>query len=77
MAKKRNQISENQNWSMRDKRFMRVPEAAAFFSVGLNTLNSLAKEAGAKYHYGKITLIDVKKIEQHLENYHDESDDMF
>lgn len=56
------------------KRFYRYKEAAQLFSVGLSTIQRLAKDANALYKYGKVCLVDVKKVDQYLEEFFRESE---
>ena len=49
------------------KRFYRYKEAAQLFSVGLSTIQRLAKDADAVYKYGKVCLVDVKKVDQYFQ----------
>ena len=49
------------------KKYMRYPEAAAFFSIGLHSMEDLAKEANAVYHYNRVALVNVAKVDKYLE----------
>lgn len=50
-----------------EKRFLRVPEAAKLYSVGINTMYRMAENASARVKDGKVLLIDTEKVNRYLE----------
>ena len=53
------------------KPFMRYTEAAAYFSMGVDSLRALAKEADAVYRIGGIVLVNVDEISEYLKYFKD------
>ena len=53
------------------KPFMRYTEAAAYFSMGVDSLKALAKEADAVYRIGGIVLVNVDEISEYLKYFKD------
>jgi len=54
------------------KKFVRLKEGAALYSMGINSFRELAKDAGAIYHIKKIVLINTELIDEFLESFRDE-----
>ena len=54
------------------KKFVRYEEGAKLYSMGLQTFQDLAKEAGAIYHVKRIVLVNTELIDQFLETFKDE-----
>lgn len=52
-----------------EKRYIRIAEGAAKYSVGINTFRKMAEEAHAVIHVRRIVLIDTKAIDEYLEAY--------
>lgn len=72
MAKARNQIENiERQMTTGAKKFVRYEEGAQLFSMGLHSFEDLAKEAGAVYHYRRVALINVEKVNAYLENFCD------
>lgn len=53
------------------KKFVRYEEGAKLFSMGIHSFEDLAKEAGAVYRIRRVVLVNVKKVEEYLENFCD------
>lgn len=51
------------------KKFYKANEGAALFSVGVHKFEQMGLDAKAKYKYGKLTLYNVEKINDYLENF--------
>lgn len=50
-----------------DPKWLRAKEAMAYFQVGRNTLDRIARECGAVGRFGeKIVIYDVHKIEKYI-----------
>lgn len=56
------------------KKFVRLKEGAALYSIGLNTFRELAKDAGAIYHVKKIVLVNTEILDEFLEAFRDETE---
>ena len=54
------------------KKFVRMDEGAALYSVGINTFRQLAVDANALYHIKKITLANTEIIDEYMEHFRDE-----
>lgn len=54
------------------KKFVRLNEGAALYSVGINTFREWAIDAGAIYRIKKITLVNTNLIDEYLEHFRDE-----
>ncbi len=54
---------------MVSKKFIRLKEGAALYSVGINTFQSLAKEANAIYKVGKMVLVNTEILDEYLEKF--------
>lgn len=51
------------------KKFVRYPEGAERYSLGLTKFQELAKEAGAVYKIDKVALVNCERFEQYLETF--------
>lgn len=51
------------------KKFVRFPEGAQLYSMGLHTFEELAREAGAVYKIRRIALVNTEIFEEFLENF--------
>jgi len=51
------------------KKFVRYDEGAKMFSMGLHSFQEVAREAGAVYRRGRIVLVNVKLVEEYMENF--------
>lgn len=56
----------------RRKKFVRYEEGAKLYSMGFNTFQQLAKDAGAVYHVKRIVLVNLDIIDEYLEAFRDE-----
>ena len=54
------------------KKFVRLDEGAALYSIGLNTFRDIARDAGAIYRVKRITLVNTELIDEFLETFHEE-----
>lgn len=53
------------------KKYVRYPEGAALYSMGLNTFQRLAREAGATYRVGKAVWVNLDIFEKYFETFRD------
>ena len=53
----------------RPKKFARYEEAAEFYSLGIHTIEKLAKDAGALYKINKIVLVNLDIVDEYLEKF--------
>ena len=53
----------------RNKKFVRYPEGAELYSIGLTKFQALAKEAHAVYKVDKIALVNCEIFERFLESF--------
>jgi hypothetical protein len=53
----------------RNKKFVRYPEGAELYSIGLTKFQALAKEAHAVYKVDKIALVNCEIFERFLETF--------
>lgn len=53
----------------RRKKFLRMAEAAQFYSIGKHTMERLAKEAEAIYKYDGVVLVNVEIVDRYLETF--------
>ena len=51
----------------RNKKFVRYPEGAELYSMGIQSFMKLAKEAGAVYKIRNIALVNTELFENYLE----------
>ncbi|MCD8181388.1 MAG: DUF6462 family protein [Firmicutes bacterium] len=51
------------------KKFVRYPEGAQKYSLGLTKFQELAKEAKAVYKIDKVALVNCEIFEKYLENF--------
>lgn len=56
----------------RRKKFVRYEEGAKLYSMGFNTFQQLAKDAGAVYHVKRVVLVNLDIIDEYLEAFRDE-----
>lgn len=54
------------------KKFVRLDEGAALYSIGLNTFRDIARDAGAIYRVKRIVLVNTQMIDEFLETFRDE-----
>lgn len=63
----RNQSRKIQEQQGRFKKFVRYPEGAEMYSMGLSSFTKLAREAKAVYKKGNIVLVNINLIDEYLE----------
>ena len=56
----------------KQSKYMRYREAKFYYCLGLNTIQRLAKEAGATIRIGRCVLIDTEIFEKYLDSFRDE-----
>lgn len=56
----------------KQSKYMRYREARLYYCLGLNTIQRLAKEAGATIRIGRCVLIDTEIFEKYLDSFRDE-----
>ncbi len=54
------------------KKFVRLDEGAALYSIGLNTFRDIARDAGAIYRVKRIVLVNTQLIDEFLETFREE-----
>lgn len=54
------------------KKFVRLDEGAALFSIGLNTFRDIARDAGAIYKVKRITLVNTQILDEFIETFHED-----
>lgn len=54
------------------KKFVRLDEGAALYSIGLNTFRDIARDAGAIYRVKRIVLVNTELIDEFLKTFHEE-----
>lgn len=52
-----------------NKKFVRYPEGAELYSMGIQSFMKLAKEAHAVYKIRNIALVNIEVFEKYLEAY--------
>lgn len=62
-----NQSRKIQEQQSRFKKFVRYPEGAEMYSMGLSSFTKLAREAKAVYKKGNIVLVNINLIDEYLE----------
>lgn len=76
MQKKRVEVKDlSEKVKQGKKKFVRYKEGAELYSVGLHTIEQLAKDAKAVYHVKGIVLINMELIDEYLEAFRDEYDE--
>ncbi len=54
------------------KKFVRLDEGAALYSIGLNTFRDIARDAGAIYKVKRITLVNTQILDEFIETFHED-----
>lgn len=76
MPKKRVEVKDlSDKVKQGKKKCVRYKEGAELYSVGLHTIEQLAKDAKAVYHVKGIVLINTELIDEYLEAFRDEYDE--
>lgn len=75
MTKKRETDSEklDKMERLQIKKFASLDEGAAIYSLGKHTFRELAKDADAIYRIKRRILVNLDKIDEHLELFKEES----
>ncbi|WP_207654508.1 DUF6462 family protein [Lacrimispora amygdalina] len=64
-----NQSRKIQEQQGRFKKFVRYPEGAEMYSMGLSSFTKLAREAKAVYKKGNIVLVNINIVDEYLETF--------
>lgn len=73
MANKRRELPEIDKLVRdRGKKFVRIPEGAQLYSIGVNTFRQLAIDAGAIYKIKRIVLVNTEIIDEYLESFRED-----
>lgn len=71
---KRNQFSDEVLLGIgTKKKFVRYEEGAKLYSMGIGTFQKIAKEAGAVYKVGRISLVNTEIIDEYMESFREEA----
>ncbi len=68
MTNEKSQASRKRSHADKAARYLRIPQAADRYNIGVNTLRRIATEADAVVRFGRTTLIDTKMIDGYLES---------
>ena len=60
-----------------NKRFVRYPEGAEMYSMGISKFQELAKEAKACYKVNRLVLVNLDILDEYLETFHIEDEDFY
>ena len=58
-------------------KFVRYPDGAKMYSMGLTKFQELAKEARACYKIGQLVLVNTEILDKYLEVYHITDSDFY
>ena len=64
---------DNKTKRTNNKRFVRYPEGAEMYSMGITKFQELAKDAGACYKINRLVLVNLDIIDEYLEAFRDVS----
>ena len=64
-------VQEIRNTKIRQSKYMRYREARAYYCLGMNTIQRLAKEAGATIRIGRIVMIDTEILNKYIDSFRD------
>ena len=59
------------------KRFVRYPEGAEMYSMGISKFQELAKDAKACYKVNQLVLVNLDIIDEYLETFHIVDDEFY
>ena len=59
------------------KKFVRYPEGAKMYSMGLTKFQEIAKDAKARYKVGQLVLVNTEILDEYLENFRIVEDDFY
>lgn len=69
--------SNNNEKKIDMKKFVRYPEGAKMYSMGLTKFQALAKDANACYKIGQLVLVNTQIIDEYLETFRIVEDDFY
>ena len=70
MAHKRSEVPELEKMLQYGrKKFVRYDEGAKIYSMGLHSLQNLAKDAGAVYKIKGVVLVNTQVVDEYLETF--------
>ena len=64
-------VQEVRNTKIRQSKYMRYREARAYYCLGMNTIQRLAKKAGATIRIGRIVMIDTEILNKYVDSFRD------
>ena len=64
-------VQEIRNTKIRQSKYMRYQEARAYYCLGMNPMQRLAKEAGATIRIGRIIMIDTEILNKYVDSFRD------
>ena len=56
---------------IRQSKYMKYREARAYYCLGMNIIQRLAKEAGATIRIGRIVMIDTEILDKYIDSFRD------
>ncbi len=59
------------------KKYVRYPEGAELYSMGLSKFQQVAKDAKAVYKVGRLVLVNTEILDEYLESFHIIDDDFY
>lgn len=59
------------------KKFVRYPEGAKMYSMGLTKFQEIAKDAKACYKVGQLVLVNTEILDEYLETFRIVEDDFY
>ncbi len=59
------------------KKYVRYPEGAKLYSMGLSKFQQVAKDAKAIYKVGRLVLVNTEILDEYLESFHIVVDDFY
>lgn len=68
MTNEKSQVSRKRSHADKAARYLRIPQAADRYNIGVNTLRRIATEANAVIRIGRATLIDTITLDGYLES---------
>lgn len=68
---------DNKTKRTNNKRFVRYPEGAEMYSMGITKFQELAKDAEACYKINRLVLVNLDILDAYLETFHIEDEDFY
>ena len=59
------------------KKYVRYPEGAELYSMGLSKFQQVAKDAKAVYKVGRLVLVNTEILDEYLESFHIIDDEFY